>query len=94
MNLKQKTLLVCGMIALVGVFLFPPWKAISQDHEIGPRGGVKMGAVMETPIGYSRLWRPPDQSSRIDMQRIALEVLAVLAFFGVLVTVCKDRKQV
>ena len=52
MNKRQRTALALFVLAIIALFLFPPFFAIDPTSE----------GRIHAPIGYHPVWAPPDQA--------------------------------
>jgi hypothetical protein len=52
MNKRQRTALALFVLAIIALFLFPPFFAIDPTSE----------GRIHAPIGYHPVWAPPDQT--------------------------------
>ena len=81
MNKAQKTILLCGMVALVIMVLFPPWLHITL--------------LFTDFVGYGPLWSPPQLKGKVTpantvaISHLLAQIIALVGVTGVLYAVMK-----
>ncbi len=60
---QKFVLIMCG-VAIVAMFIFPPWIFIGHDA---------FGQVSRIPAGYHPLFDPPKDNVRVDVIRLGLQ---------------------
>ena len=83
MTRTHRIVVASGLLAILVMALFPPW------IETYTRPGM---APSQRPAGYAAVWDPPDVDgsptrfgSRLDLARLAVQVMGVVAGTAVLV---------
>lgn len=76
-NRKQKLLLIIGSLLFVALGLYPPWR------DKGPS---------DYSLGYALIFQPPRPDSRIDLARLSVEWLCVVALIGSLAVALRQKR--
>lgn len=91
MNLKQKNILLIGLIFLAGAISYAPWVSTYQNKGI---------SQIINPAGYHFLFNPPSSKDFdlangivVDYNLYIIQILFVLVTFGVLYFVFDNRKK-
>lgn len=86
---NQRDVVWIALGLLLAMIAFPPWLHVRVPGE--PARGLPAllpRPPVETAAGYAPLWDPPD-SSRLDLVRLGLQVLALAALAGWIFWLCR-----
>ena len=84
---KQKTILWIGVLAIVGMCLFPPWVRVTRISGATVREGYGYHCIFTPPPRYARSWSPYLDRSRLIIQCLAVGLLTATG----IVTVKKTK---
>ena len=76
---RQVIILWIGILIIIGMCLFPPWTNYHPSSSWSGRGST--GAYIES-IGYHLIFWPPKGNCRVDINRLAIQCIAVALLSG------------
>ncbi len=108
MNIKQRIVLFIGALIFAALGFFPPWHSAGSsvreveiretagygEHESVAVAAAAAPEAFNHSLGFSFIFRPPNAgSSAIDLSRLAVEWLSLIALTGSLIVVLSKRKS-
>jgi hypothetical protein len=87
MNGDQTARAFWGVLALIGMAIYPPWVssyATIPANITSDKGLIVTSQLVHDSRDYSWIWEPPQSGNaiRIDLVRLSIQWLAVVALFG------------
>jgi hypothetical protein len=81
MNKKQKIITLIGMVTILTMSLFPPWRIVDESTAVPrekPAGYYCLFSPPEPPVTYDEEGREDFVSMRLDMSRLAVQWISAL----------------
>jgi hypothetical protein len=95
MNTRQRIILFAGIVVFALMGLFPPWK-IAWKHDPRFVRVAQYSFIFEPDIKWGNVevtdW-PSDFMLRLDFDRLVVQWIVAIVFFGGMILIFSDRKR-